>query len=162
MSRSKLITFIALITLAFAGALVADALAGEKGNVVVRDVFFSAGYTSAKVPDLEGHVMNLIEAKGMSFSEKWGSCLLTMSATQDYTKGVGPYQGYIHYTYPDASTITIKITGEGKGSSRGEGTWTYLKGSGRFEGIEGGGTREYTVLGPGQWYADAEGEYTLP
>ena len=166
MSRFKLFAFIALITLVFGIAVVGDALAGEKGKVVVRDVFFSQGYlASTKVADVDGHAMNLLEAKGMSFSEKWGPCLLVLRVVQDYTKGVGPYEGYIHYTYSDGSTITIKIKGEGKAAgpgAKGEGTWTYLKGTGEFEGIQGGGTREYWVLGPGQWYADAKGEYTLP
>ena len=170
MSRFKLIAFIALITLAFGFALVGEALAGESGKVLVRDVFFAQGYlASTKVADAEGHAMNLLEAKGMSFSDKWGPCLLVLSVVQDYTKGVGPYDGYIHYTYSDSSTITIRIKGEGKaagpgatGSASGEGTWTYLKGTGKFEGIQGGGTREYWVLGPGQWYADATGEYKLP
>ena len=169
MSRFKLFAFIALITSAFGIALVGDGVAGEKGKAVVRDVFFSTSYTSAKVPDVEGHALHLLEAKGMSFSEQWGPCLFVQSAVQDYTKGVGTHEGYIHYTYPDGSTITIKLKGEAKaagpgitGSARGEGTWTYLKGTGKFEGIQGGGTREYWVLGPGQWYSDAKGEYTLP
>jgi hypothetical protein len=170
MKAIRVMAFVALIGFALGIAIVGDALAGEKGKVVVRDVFFAQGYlASTKVADMEGHAINLLEAKGMSFSEKWGPCLLVLSVVQDYTKGVGPYEGYIHYTYSDGSTITIRIKGEGKGggpgttgSAKGEGTWTYLKGTGKFEGIQGGGTREYWVLGPGQWYADAKGEYTLP
>jgi len=162
MKTIRVAAFIAFIAFALGIATVDDALAGERGKVVVRDVCFSTNYVSAKVPDVEGHAINLIEAKGMSFSEKWGPCLLVLGAMQDYTKGVGPYQGYIHYTYPDGSTITIKIEGKGKPGARGEGTWSYIKGTGKFEGIQGGGTRQYWVLGPGQWYVDAEGEYTLP
>ena len=37
-----------------------------------------------------------------------------------------------------------------------------LKGTGKFEGIKGDGTYKYWVVGPGQWYSDGEGEYTLP
>ncbi|MDH7499053.1 MAG: hypothetical protein QHH30_01545 [candidate division NC10 bacterium] len=162
MRSIKVMALIAVIVLFVGVAVVSDALAGEKGRVAVRDVFFSTNYVSAKVPDAEGHAVHFIEAKGMSFSEKWGACLLVMVAAQDYTKGVGPYHGYIHYTYHDASTITIKIEGEGRPGQRGEGTWSYTKGTGKFEGIQGGGTREYWVLGPGQWYVDAKGEYTLP
>jgi len=162
MRSIKGVALIAVISLLVSVAVVGDALAGERGKVVVRDAFFSTNYVSAKVPDVEGHAVNFIEAKGMSFTEKWGACLLVMVAVQDYTKGVGPYLGYIHYTYRDGSTISIKIEGKGKPGEKGEGSWSYIKGTGRFEGIQGGGTGQYWVLGPGQWYTDSEGEYTLP
>jgi hypothetical protein len=169
MSKSKIVGMMALIAFTMGIILVGDALAGERGKVVARDVFFATGFPSAKVPDQEGHAIYLLEAKGMSFNEKWGPCLLVQSGVGDYTKGVGPYEGYIHYTYPDGATITIKFKGEAKrvgkgmtGSGEGGGTWTYIKGTGRFEGIQGGGTSRYWALGPGQWYSDGEGEYTLP
>jgi hypothetical protein len=169
MSRFKMFAFIALISLAFGIALVGNVMAGERGKVVFRDVHFATGFPSAKVPDTEGHAIYLLEAKGMSFSEKWGPCLFVQSAVGDYTKGLGPYEVYVHYTYPDGSTITAKVKGEAKsvgkgitGGGGGGGTWTYIKGTGRFEGIQGGGTGRYWVLGPGQWYSDSEGEYTLP
>jgi len=162
MKAIRVMAFVTLIGFALGIAMVGDALAGEKGKVVVRDVFFMTNYVSAKVPDVGGHAVNFIEAKGMSFTEKWGACLFVMVAVQDYTEGVGPYLGYLHYTYRDGSTISIKMEGKGKPGERGEGTWSYIKGTGKFEGIQGGGTREYWVLGPGQWYVDAKGEYTLP
>jgi len=169
MSKIRIFAFIALITLAFGLALVGNAMAGERGKVVLRDVYFATGFPSAKVPDTEGHAIYLIEAKGMSFSEKWGPCLLVQSGIGDYTKGLGPAEGYTHRTYPDGSTITTKYKGEAKtvgrgitGGGGGEVTWTFIKGTGKFEGIQGGGTSKYWVLGPGQWYSDSEGEYTLP
>ena len=95
--------------------------------------------------------------------------MLVLSGTGDYTKGIGPAEGYSFYTYPDGSTITTKWKSEAKtvgrgitGGGGGESTWTYIKGTGKFEGIQGGGTSKYWVLGPGQWYSDGEGEYTLP
>jgi len=168
MRAIRVMAFVALIVL-LGPAIVRDAVAGERGKVVFRDVFFATGFPSAKVPDVEGHAIYLIEAKGMSFNEKWGPCLFVQSVMGDYTKGLGPYEGYIHYTYPDDSTITTKVKGESKtvgrgitGGGSGGGTWTYIKGTGKFEGIQGGGTGQYWVLGPGQWYSDSEGEYTLP
>ena len=163
------IAFVAFIALAVGVTALGDALAGEHGRVASRDVFFATGFPSAKVPDTEGHAIYLLEAKGMSFSEKWGPCLLVQAGTGDYTKGLGPCEGYTHYIYPDGSTRTIKWKGEARavgpgitGGGVGAGTWTYIKGTGKFEGIQGGGTFEYRVLGPGQWYSDGEGDYTLP
>jgi len=48
------------------------------------------------------------------------------------------------------------------GASSTEGTWTCIKGTGKFKGIQGAGTWKSYILGPGQWYTDIEGEYTLP
>jgi hypothetical protein len=48
------------------------------------------------------------------------------------------------------------------GGSSGEGTWTYTKATGKFENIQGRGEMKSTILGPGQFYLDFEGEYTLP
>jgi hypothetical protein len=129
MSRFKLAAFVVLITVAYSVVLVGHALAGESGKVLGREVYFATGFPSAKVPDTEGHAIYLIEAKGMSFSEKWGPCLLVLSGAADYTKGLGPTEGYTYLTYPDGSTITSKWKGEAKavgrgttGSGGGEGT----------------------------------------
>jgi len=170
MSRFKLLACIALITFAFGVALVGDALAGERGKVVSREVYFMASIPSAKVPDVEGHAIYLFEAKGIGFSEEWGAALISLAGTADYTKGAGPNEGYSHFTYADGSTITIRWKGRSKegpapgtvGRREGDGTWTYIEGTGKFEGIKGRGTYKYFVLGPGQWYSDGEGEYTLP
>ena len=98
-----------------------------------------------------------------------GAALGKKSTTGDRTKGLGPDEGYQIYTFPDGSTITTKdrgmatSAGTGKtGSGAGEGTWTLVSGTGKFQGIKGGGTLKFWVLGPGQFYADLEGEYTLP
>jgi len=170
MSKFKISAFIALISLAFGTALVGDALAGERGKVVSREVYFATSIPSAKVPDVEGHAIYFFEAKGIGFSEEWGAALITLAGTGDYTKGAGPNEGYSHFTYADGSTITLRWKGKAKegpppgtvGRREGDGTWTYIKGTGKFEGIKGGGTYKYFVLGPGQWYSDGEGEYTLP
>jgi hypothetical protein len=118
---------------------------------------------------VEGHTIHLIESKGIGFNEKWGAYLIYEPMTLDVTKGEGPLQGYSQFTYPDGSTITNKWEGKNMGGGRtitgaasGEGTWTYIKGTGKFEGIQGGGTFKSYNMGPGQFYADFEGEYTLP
>ena len=169
MSKSKIIGLIALICLALSVSATPNALSEEKGKWASRVVWFAPGFESASVPDVEGHTIYLIKAKGISFGEKWGPALAIMSGAGDFTKGVGPHEVYAHLTFPDGSTITTKAkgvqTGAGTGitgGGGGEGTWTFVKGTGKFEGIKGGGTYKYSVVGPGQWYVDNEGEYTLP
>ena len=169
MSKSKIVGIMALIVFAMGMVLVGYAMAEERGNVAVREVFYAPTIHILKVPDVEGHTIHLWESKGIGFNEKWGAYLITSTYTMDLIKGEGPVQGYNQYTYPDGSTITnkfeCKLMGGGRsvsGASSGEGTGTYIKGTGKFEGIQGGGTFKVYIPGPGQYYSDGEYEYTLP
>ncbi len=169
MSKSKIVGMMALIVFVMGIFLVGEAVAGERGKVVARDVYYMTAIHTLKVPDAEGHAIHLLENKGIGFSEEWGAYLIYNSQTLDFIKGEGTAQGYAHYTFPDGSTYDTKFEGKNKGGGRtttgtasGEATWTYIKGTGKFEGIQGGGTAKSYILGPGQWYGDVEGEYTLP
>ncbi len=64
MSRSKGLAFIALITLAFAVTLEGDALAGEK--IKNRIVGYTVKWEQVEVGDQEGHVVAVMEAKGIT------------------------------------------------------------------------------------------------
>ncbi len=169
MSRFKILVLVALITLAFSVVLVGDALAGEKGKIISREVYCASTFPSVKVPDAEGHAIYLVDAKGVGFSEAWGASAAVCTGTSEVIKGGGPVAGYGHFTYADGSTITIKYKGEAKGTAygtsgrrEGEGIWAYVSGTGRFAGIQGEGTYKWYVVSPGVWYSDGVGEYTLP
>ena len=173
MSKSKIIAMIALIAFAMGIFLVGDAPAEERGKVVAREVDYVTTVQTLKVPDVEGHTIHLIEAKGIGFSEKWGAYLVYLIYTVDLIKGVGTHQGYTQCTYPDGSTMNYKFEGKNKaaaikfsagiaGSVISEGTKTYIKGTGKFEGIQGVATYKVYAPGPGQFYSDGVGEYTLP
>jgi hypothetical protein len=143
--------------------------AAERGKVTGRNVLYVTNVQLIPVGDVEGHNIYLLEAKGIAFWEPWGAALIKQSEIGDRTKGVGLSEGYAIYTFPDGSTITTKWkagstrAGSGKtGAGEGEFTYTFVSGTGKFQGIQGGGTGKFWVLGPGQFYADFEGEYTLP
>jgi len=163
---------IMLITLSLVLLLlltVAFVQAAEKGKVTAREVMYATNYQSIPVGDVEGHIVFLYEAKGIGFWEPWGAALAKESGIGDRTKGLGSNEAYTIITYPDGSTITIKGKGETKsagpgktGAGGGEGTWSFVSGTGKFQGIQGEGTSKWWHLGPGQYYVDFEGEYTLP
>jgi hypothetical protein len=161
MSRFKLIGFVALITLAFGIAIVTDALAGERGKLVIRNVNHMTTFQAVKVGDVEGHSLCLFEAKGITFNEKWGVGLATVTLTMEDMNGEWMGGGFTHYTFPDGSTYTHRWEGKG-GASGGQGTWTCIKGTGKFVGIQAHGTWTSDNVGPGQFYSDEKGEYTLP
>jgi hypothetical protein len=169
MSKSKIIGMVALIVFAMGILLVGDAVAGERVRAVSREVYYMTTSHTVKVPDVEGHAIHLWEAKGISSSEKLGACLVSNMGTLDLIKGEGTHQGYGQVTCPDGSTFTAKFEGKNIGAGRtntgshsSEGTTTIFKGTGKFEGIQGGGTYKSYNMGPGQWYSDVEFEYTLP
>jgi hypothetical protein len=168
MSKFKIVGMIVLIAFAMGIFLVSDAVAAETGKVASRTVFYVTTFHTLKVPDVEGHAITLLEAKGISFSEKWRPALTSLINSLDLIKGVGTFQAYGHTTFPDGS-ITAKFEGKTTatggtltGMASNEGTWTYTKGTGKFEGIQGRGTFKSYILGPGQFYSEMEGEYTLP
>jgi hypothetical protein len=161
MSKAKIVGIMALIVFAMGILLMGEALAGERGKVSNREIWFMPTIQTLKVPDMEGHTIHLWEAKGIIFTEKWGVCQGYVPATSDFNtpKGEMTSKGYVQYTYPDGSTTVQKWESKGRTPP---GTWTYIKGTGKFEGIQGGGTFTFGMVGPDRWYTDIEGEYTLP
>jgi len=169
-SKTKAFLIIA-ISLSFSLLLLigTPAWGGEQGRLSYRDAYVAPSLPSAKVPDVEGHTIYLVDAKGIHFDEKWGVAFATVTGVSEYLKGGGPVQGYNHWAFADGSTITLKYKGEGKGVAPdaagrrvGEGTFTFTQGTGKFQGIQGEGTYKWVTVAPGIWYTDGQAEYTLP
>ena len=71
-------------------------------------------------------------------------------------------QGYGVMTYKDGD-MTLR-TWEGRPVAQGQwkGTWTFKKGTGKYEGAKGGGTWTSYSLTPEQGYVEAVGEIEMP
>lgn len=145
------------------------AIGAERGKWSARDVYYGTRIEAGKVPGAERHTMYLLEGKGISFIDGEGAIACVMVGTLDYNKGEGPTRGYTYYTFPDGSTVTTQYTSVTKaggpgmaGGAGGESSWTFVSGTGKFEGITGGGKGKYWIVAPGQWYSETEGDYTLP
>ena len=161
MFKSKYVGIMALIAFAMCIFLVRDSVAGEKGKVASRIDYLATAVHTLKVPDMEEHIIWLIEAKGIYSSEKWGNALVYQIFTWDSIKGSGPCQGYDRWTFPDGSAIDQKWEGKVAGGSV-EGPVTLLKGTGKFEGIQGKGKFKAQMLSADQYYGHQEIDYTLP
>jgi len=117
------------------------------------------------------HIIGIYDQTGLASFDTGEVASLKNPGTLDYIKGSGTIQGYTVLTFEDGSTMTTKYQGttrpdsSGKGS-RWESTWTYTQGTGRWAGIQGGGTstgRRFVPFGGGvQLYSDITGTYTLP
>jgi hypothetical protein len=95
-----------------------------------------------KVGDVEGHIIAVYERRGLAFFDGEVATFLNR-AMYDMTKGKGTAEGYVTYTFEDGSTTISKFQGtlapsEGKRITA-EGTFIFIGGSGRFEGIKGDG-----------------------
>jgi hypothetical protein len=91
--------------------------------------------------------------------------------TWDYINWQGTNQGYVQYTYEDGSTTVAKFQGaltrvEGRTLLKSKGE--YIKGTGRFKGIQGHYSYSGKSITPysketkGDTYAEVTATYTLP
>jgi len=100
-----------------------------------------------KVGDVDGHVIGAFERRGLGFINGEVTTYLNRGMF-DYIKGKGTAEGYTTYTFEDGSTTVAKFQGTVTPTkdkrSTAKGTYSYIGGSGRFEGIKGGGS--WTVM----------------
>ncbi len=125
-----------------------------------------------EVGDGPGHILFVAELAGVQSCDDGSVATTSSKGMGDFTKGSGKSQSYGLATSEDGSTTWVKwqntVTADPDGkTARWEGTFEYIKGTGRFEGIHGSGTftgkRFAPVPGVGaQFYSDSTGTYTLP
>ena len=125
-----------------------------------------------EVGDVPGHILLVGESAAVQSCDDGRVGTTSGKFTTDLTQGSGISQGYKLTTYEDGSTtwakyqVTVTPNPGGK-TSRYEGTFEYIKGTGRFEGIQGGGTSTGKRLAPQpgsgtQSLVDTTTTYTLP
>jgi len=125
-----------------------------------------------EVGDVPGHVVFVGESAGVLSCDDGSVATFSGKFMGEVTKGSGKSQAYGVFTFEDGSTLwdkeenTITTNPDGK-TGRWEATFEYIKGTGRFEGIQGSGTftGKRLVATPGvgaQFYVDSMSTYTLP
>jgi hypothetical protein len=161
--RSRLL----LITLALIFAFgVTTASAQEKVKVKRKSFGILIKSERIQIDDTEGHFLTLSEWKGVTSD---GEFTRYGTSTGDLIKGNGPYNGYMKYVAKGGNTYISKYEGmltttkskEGKPIVTFKGTYSYIKGTGKFENIQGGGTYKGAFIGKGIYTMDAEGEYFI-
>jgi hypothetical protein len=169
MKRELRFTIVALSALAVFAAM---SLAGaetvkDKG----RSTYHFVKTEVMKVGDVPGHVVGVVDTSGLAFFGTGEVANLSQKIILDLTNGSGPHRAYFVDTFEDGSTITgtaegITTAREG-GISTFDGKITYTGGSGRFDGIKGGGaytgkrTAPVVPGGPAECYSDTDVSYTL-
>jgi len=129
---------------------------------------------SLPVGDTEGHAYYMGSRRGLAQFENGDIAVFLNWFVFDITKGHGALQAYVIHTFEDGSTFVTKNEGtqwlDPKGQASMKGTGKFVKGTGRFEGIQGDVTFEGKVLVPyakekgllADAYFDFVANYTLP
>jgi len=167
MSRFRTFAFIAVITLAFGVAAISDAVAGERHET--RVVKHSAKWQPVEVPGEEGKVLASFEQKGIETNlggkplfDGWLWHVVGLLEVNEKTH-VGSGYGYTLST--DRGGDKVYMQWEGKrvqGDLHWRGTGTIVKGTGKWEGIQGKCTWIETNPAPGQMYDDVDWDIELP
>jgi len=162
-------------TMALAGLLVALLLVSvtQARAETVKYKLTAYGTKSEAIPvgDVEGHYIGVYEGRGLALFENGEVATYLIRCTWDYIKGQGTNQGYVQLTYEDGSTTVAKFQGAGtkvEGRTLYKSKGEYIKGTGRFKGIQGhysySGKRitPYSKETKGDTYAEVTATYTLP
>ena len=154
-----------------AACLLVPALAPAQDLGTSRRVQGTAEVTTVEVGDVPGHVVGVVEFKGLTFFADGEIATHSNPATFDLTDGSGPHQGYVVHYFDDGSTSIERYQGEARLSADGKrttvtGTFQCIAGTGRFKGLKGEGTYRGERLGALQTgdyvYIDTTGTCTVP
>jgi len=165
--KSKLL--LTLTTLAFILTLsVTTSMAQEKVKITSKYTGVFTKTEQIKPDDTEGHTLNLYEAKGAGTGSNGGFTFVNQGMS-DLVKGNGTHQGYYKATDKDGHVwfanwqgkVTTTMSPEGRPNVKFAGTWSFDKGTGKWEGIQGGGTYKGMFIGPGIFANETEGEYFI-
>ena len=166
MSKSKIVGIMALMAFITGIFLAADGGAGEK--FIGRTVKHLLKWEQINVGDEEGHVIVLFEGKGIStdlqgksYTDGWVEHEEGLFDMNNKT-GAGSCQGYSEFASKEGEKIYIKW--KCGPTNVANGTWTFFKGTGKYEGIRGGGTWAPgpPSSDPGYFSSHWEGEAELP
>jgi hypothetical protein len=122
-----------------------------------------------EVGDVPGHITGVAESCGLIFFSKGpasGEIATTMATTHfDIVNGKGTNTSERVITYPDGSTLSLKVIGtqtpvDGGKRTAFEGSYEFTGGTGRYEGKEGKGTYKGERIGSPKTGGDAYFDFT--
>ncbi len=133
-------------------------------TVKFRAVVFFVQLNEIEVGDMAGHCVGIFTQRGLSTYESGENAIMINQGTFDSMVGMRAYSIQI---FEDHSTQELKLQGsctptEEENVFLFEGTFEYVKGSGRFEGIKGDGSfigKKFALYDI--TYFDCIGSYTL-
>jgi len=147
---------------------VVPSIAREKTKIKGEMTVAYVRQESIDIGDTEGHIISLGKSEGTNFStgkHKFmdGAQVVNMSFG-DLVKGTGPHQGYLKLTEEGDAVFCNwegKVTTKGTSLPTFKGTFSYIGGTGKFEGIQGDGTYKGKFISKMIYTVEWEGEYSI-
>ena len=165
---STLATAILVLVLPMVASAEKTKITGNVTAIVVR-------WEKVEVGDVKDHTLDLLEHHGAYFYSdpiagvSINGGLFSAYGTGDHIAGTGPEQGY--WVGKAISGETFYGTWKGKltttpdaqevSNVRLKGEWLFTGGTGKLEGIKGGGTFALKFVSPTAWVMKWRGEYEL-
>ena len=140
-------------------------ISGKMTLANIERQVYESGYT-------EGHSLALSQAEGINISTGAnvfmdGAQVVNFSFA-DLVKGNGPHQGYVKLLKKDDAVIskwqgkiTTIMSNEGIPITTFDGTFSYVKGLGKFNNIQGKGTFRGKFISKMIYTVEWEGEYSV-
>ncbi len=163
MFRSKLFAVTAVVMLVFGIATIDCAVAAEK--VKYHGTSVTTNWQQMEVGDEEGHVLATSEAKQIYINEKTGEKFVSITINNmdiNLKTGQGTLKGYGVSTFPNGDKIVRMHEGKPVGKGHWKGTYSYIKGTGKYEGVKGKGIWDSYSLAPQMSYMEVEGKVDMP
>ena len=167
MLYSKLISVIAIIILPFGLCTIDYAVAAEKVKCKSEGALYSAKGEQIEVGDEEGHIIGFYELEGLYFDTLTGERLVDKAVAfmdMNNNTGRGVLRGYGVETNDDGDQMFRSFEGKPLGEKQWKGEWNITRGTGKFEGVKGGGVWTWASydLEMNQGYLVMEGEMETP
>jgi len=135
----------------------------------------TATYTKQEtidVGDIEGHIISLAKSEGVNVStgehEFMDSSQVVNISFGDLVKGNGVNQGYVKFAKNGDTSfakwqgkVTTTLSTEGTPITTLEGTFSFIKGTGQFENMQGTGTFNVKFITEKTYISEWEGEYFI-
>jgi hypothetical protein len=164
MFKSKILSVMSVLLFVLGSGMINGAAAGEKFKS--QAVSFVTNWQQIEVGDEEGHVLALVEQKQLYIDEKTGEkAVSTAKNLMDINlkTGQGSLKGYGVETFPSGDKLVRTHEGKPVGPGHWKGTWSIIKGTGKYEGSKGAGTWDAYSMGKGEpSYLEVEGEMETP
>jgi len=163
MSRSKLCAVLILVSFVLMVAMIDGAVAAEKMKFHGTSV--TTNSQTMEVGDEEGHMLIIAEAKQIYINQETGVNATSISKSLmdiNIKTGRGSLKGYGVTTYPNGDKIFRMHEGKPVGKGHWKGTYSYIRGTGKYEGVKGKGTWDSYSLAQGMSYMEIEGEQEIP
>ena len=122
--------------------------------------------TTISLYDVANHDLSLLKVRGVqkSSDEKWNNSKMTYWGTADLIAGNGPQRGYFVNEHSDGDRDFGTFEGRiatSEGHVTIEGAWIFTGGTGKLEGLTGGGSYKGKMTSPVEVENDWEGTYQI-